>query len=99
MRLMGWRACVLGVAVALMSAWTPPAWGAFPGRDGELVVATGGGLELVALGTGATRSICTSAVLCGDPAQPSFSPNGRAIAFVDATNGRPVVVAADGSCL
>jgi hypothetical protein len=25
-----------------------PAWGAFPGRNGDLVVATGGGLQLVA---------------------------------------------------
>jgi hypothetical protein len=90
---------VLGVAVAVMGVCASPAWGAFPGRDGDLVVATGGGLELVAPATGAARPICTSVVLCGHPAQPRFSPNGRAIAFVDATSHRPVVVAADGSCL
>jgi WD40-like Beta Propeller Repeat len=93
------RAFVLGVVVAVIGACAPAAWGAFPGRDGDLVVATGGGLELVATGTGASRSICTSVVLCGHPAQPSFSPNGQAITFVDTTSGRPVVVAADGSCL
>jgi Tol biopolymer transport system component len=54
---------------------------------------------LVAPGTGAARSICTSVVLCGHPTQPHFSPDGRAIAFVDTTSRRPVVVAADGSCL
>ena len=97
--MVGMRAFVLGVVVAVIGVCASPAWGAFPGRDGDLVVVTGGGLELVAPGTGAARSICTSVVLCGHPAQPSFSPNGRAIAFVDATSHRPVVVAADGSCL
>jgi hypothetical protein len=96
---MGWKAFVLGVGVAVMSVCAPPAWGAFSGRDGDLVVATGGGLELVVPGMGAARSICTSVVLCGHPAQPRFSPNGRAIAFVDAASDRPVVITADGSCL
>jgi hypothetical protein len=76
-----------------------PAWGAFPGRDGDLVVATGGGLELVVPATGAASAICSDVLVCGHPAQPSFSPNGQAIAFVDTTSNRPVVVAADGSCL
>jgi hypothetical protein len=85
--------------VAVIGVCASPAWGAFPGRDGDLVVATGGGLELVVPASGAARSICASVVLCGHAAQPSFSPNGRAIAFVDAASHRPVVVAADGSCL
>jgi hypothetical protein len=93
------RAFVLGVVVAVMSVCVSPAWGAFPGRDGDLVVATAGGLELVSPATGAASSICTSAVLCGQPTQPHFSPNGRAIAFVDTATHRPVVIAADGSCL
>ena len=93
------RAFALGVTVAVIGVCASPAWGAFPGRDGDLVVATGGGLELVVPASGAARSICTSVVLCGHPAQPSFSPNGRAIAFVDAASHRPVVLAADGSCL
>jgi hypothetical protein len=93
------RAFVLGVVVAVVGVCASPAWGAFPGRDGDLVVVTGGGLELVAPGTGAARSICTGVVLCGHPTQPHFSPSGRAIAFVDGTSRRPVVVAADGSCL
>jgi WD40-like Beta Propeller Repeat len=97
--MIGMKAFVLGVVVAVMSVWASPAWGAFPGRDGDLVVATGSGLELVAPATGAARAICTSVVLCGHPAQPSLSPNGRAIAFVDTASHRPVVVAADGSCL
>lgn len=87
------------VAVVAIGVCAPPAWGAFPGRDGELVVATGNGLELVAPVTGAASSICASVVLCGHPAQPSFSPNGRAIAFVDGTSERPVVIAAtDPAC-
>jgi len=96
---MGSRAFALGVGVAVMSVCASPAWGAFPGRDGDLVVATGGGLVLVAPASGAASSICSEVLVCGHPAQPSFSPNGRAIAFVDAASHRPVVVAADGSCL
>ena len=99
MRSMGSRTFVLGVAVAVVSVSAPPAWGAFPGREGDLVVATGGALELVVPASGAARSICTSVALCGHPAQPTFSSNGRAIAFVDAASDRAVVVAADGSCL
>ncbi len=98
---MGSKACAWGVAVvvAVIGGCAPPAWGAFPGRDGDLVVATGGGLELVGPATGVARSICPSVELCGRPAFPSFSANGRAIAFVDAASHRLVVVAADGSCL
>ena len=87
------------VVVAAVGVCASPAWGAFRGRDGDLVVATGAGLELVAPGTGAASSICTDVALCGHPAQPIVSPNGRAIAFVDTASGRPVVIAADGSCL
>jgi hypothetical protein len=89
----------LGVALAAIVMWAPPALGAFPGRDGDLVVATGGGLELVVPATGASSSLCPDVLICGHPAQPSFSPNGLAIAFVDTTSHRPVVIAADGSCL
>lgn len=85
--------------MAVLGLCASPAWGAFPGRDGDLVVATGGGLELVVPASGAARSICSGVLVCGHPAQPSFSPNGRAIAFVDAASHRPVVVAAGGSCL
>ena len=101
MQSMGSKACAWGVAVAVavIGVCAPPAWGAFPGRDGDLVVATGGGLELVVPATGAARSVCTSVELCGRPAFPSFSANGQAIAFVDTASHRPVVVAANGSCL
>jgi WD40 repeat protein len=98
-RLMGVRAFVLAVAVAVLGVCASPAWGAFPGRDGDLVVATGSGLELVAPGTGAASPICTDVVLCGHPAQPSVSANGRAVTFVDTVSHRPVVIAADGSCV
>jgi hypothetical protein len=87
------------VVATVLGVFAPVAWGAFPGRDGDLVVATASGLELVSPATGAARPICTEVVLCGDPEQPVFSPNGRAIAFVDARSGRLVVVGADGSCL
>jgi WD40-like Beta Propeller Repeat len=90
---------MLGVVVAAIGVGAPPAWGAFPGRDGELAVATGNGLELVEPATGIASLICSDVLLCGRPAQPAFSPNGQAIVFVDRTSGRPVVVAADGSCL
>lgn len=49
-------------------------------------------------GAGAHR-ICTSERLCGHPATPRFSPNGRGIAFVDGQTGRLGVVAPDGTCL
>jgi hypothetical protein len=63
------------------------------------MVATRGGIELVAPTTGAAVSICSDLRVCGPPAHPSFSPNGQAIAFVDTTSHRLVVVAPDGSCL
>jgi hypothetical protein len=90
---------VVGLVSLLSVVGAGPARAAFPGRDGDLVVASSGGLELVSPATGAASSICTSVVLCGRPAQPHFSANGRAIAFVDTTSGRPVVIASDGSCL
>jgi hypothetical protein len=71
--------------------------GTFPGRDGDLVVATGAGLELVVPATGVASAVCSNVLVCRDPAQPSFSPNGQAIAFVDRTSGRPT--AASGSSL
>jgi hypothetical protein len=89
----------VAIAVSAFCVWGSPAWASFPGRDGNLVVATGSGLELVNPATGTTSSICTDAVLCGDPTEPRFSPDGRAIVFVDSGTRRPVVVAADGSCL
>ena len=89
----------MAIAVSAFGVWASPAWASFPGRDGNLVVATGTGLELVNPASAATSSICTDAVLCGHPTQPRFSPDGRAIAFVDWDTRRPVVVAADGSCL
>jgi hypothetical protein len=96
---MGRKGLGLAVVVVAIGVCAPPAWAAFPGRDGELVVTTGNGLELMAPATGAARSICADVALCGHPAQPTFSPNGQAIAFVDRNSGRPVVIAADGSCL
>ena len=91
-----WVAVLVSLVLVVAAA---PARAAFPGRDGDLVVATGDGLELVAPGTGAASPVCTDVALCGHPAQPAFSSNGRAIAFVDTTSSRPVVIAADGSCL
>jgi WD40-like Beta Propeller Repeat len=95
----GSRAIVLGVVAAALGVWAVPAWGASGTRNGDLVVATGKGLELVNAATGAARPICTDVTLCGHPVQPSFSPNGRAIVFIDRASHRPVVIAADGSCL
>ena len=91
-----WVAGLVSLGLVVAAA---PARAAAPGHDGDLVVATGNGLELVAPGTGATSPVCTDVALCGHPAQPAFSSNGRAIAFVDTASGRPVVIAADGSCL
>jgi WD40-like Beta Propeller Repeat len=96
---MGMRAFSVGVAVAVVGVCASPAWGAFRGRDGDLVVASGAGLELVSPATGTARSICSGVLVCGHPARPAFSPNGRAIAFLDTTSRRAVVVAANGSCL
>lgn len=96
---MGRRALALGIAVAAIGVSAPSAWGAFPGRNGDLVVATAGGLQLVDPSTGSATGLCTDGVLCGRPTQPRVSPNGLAIAYVDAASHRPVVIAPDGSCL
>jgi WD40-like Beta Propeller Repeat len=91
----------LGVLVMVFGfgVWTPTALASFPGRDGNLVVATGSGLESVNPASGVASFVCADAALCGDPAKPRFSPNGAAIAFTDTATDRPVVVASDGSCL
>ncbi len=96
---MGKRLFGFGVMFAVVTVATSSAWGASPGRNGELVVATHNGVELVSPSTGRATSICTNAVLCGRPAQPRFSPHGRAIAFVDSRTSRLVVIGPDGSCL
>lgn len=96
---MGLRAVVLGAVATALGVWAAPAWASFPGRDGDLVVASGGRLTLVSPATGSATAICTTVALCGDPARPSFSPNGQAIVFMDQASHRPVVVASDGSCL
>ncbi len=96
---MGKRLILLSVVFAVFAISASSAWGAFPGRNGELVVATHNGVELVSPSTGRVTPVCTSAVLCGRPVQPRFSPNGQAIAFIDSRTSRLVVVAPDGSCL
>lgn len=85
--------------LAVLLALAGTAQAAFPGRDGDLVVATSSGLEIVDPSTGASSTICNDAVVCGHPAQPRFSPNGEAIAFIDSRTSRAVVIAPDGSCL
>lgn len=91
----------MAAAIAIVGWLAGPAQAAFPGRNGLLAVqpSTGGGLILVEPnGTGATR-ICEQQILCGIPAEPRWSPNGHAIAFVDAASSRVGVVAPDGTCL
>ena len=85
----------------LLLAACPSALAAFPGRNGLLAVqpVSGSGIVLVHPdGSGAHR-ICTVSALCGRPAAPRFSPNGRAIVFADARSLRIGIVATDGTCL
>lgn len=88
--------------VAWLAAACSPAMAAFSGRNGVLVVqppADGSGLMLVNASNGRARAVCTNGILCGHPASPRWSPDGRSIVFVDSASHRPVVVAEDGSCL
>jgi WD40 repeat protein len=89
---------VVGVMAAVLA---PSALAAFPGTNGLLVIAPahGGGLQLIDPHGHGLRQICTDPGLCGSPAAPHFSPNGQQITFGDRSSGRPVVVAADGTCL
>jgi hypothetical protein len=96
---MGPRAIVFVVLVAALGVWAPSASASFPGHNGDLVVQTVNGLELVNPAAGVASPVCAAAVLCGHPTRPHFSANGQAIAFVDAATHRPVVVGSDGSCL
>jgi hypothetical protein len=87
------------VAVAAVS-FAPAASAAFPGRDGELAVQpAGGGLLLVNPATGVAQPVCTDAALCGDPVDPRWSANGRALVFEDGSSSRAVVLSNTGSCL
>lgn len=73
---------------------------AFPGRNGVLAVVPlhGNGLILATAAGAGARRICTDPALCGRPGVPRFAPDGQDIVF-DAGGGRPVVVAADGTCM
>ena len=70
--------------------------------DGGVLVAEslgGGGLVLVDPSTGLNSPICDDPTVCGHPGQPTWSPNGRAIAFIDSSRSRVGVLDADGACL
>jgi WD40-like Beta Propeller Repeat len=92
--------CPLLAAVAAL-LFPPAATATFPGRDGQLAVQPtgGGGLLLVNPSTGTSDAVCTDAQLCGDPVDPRWSADGRALVFDDAASSRPVILASDGSCL
>ena len=94
---------LVSVIVALVSiaSGCSPAFAAFSGSNGVLVVQprTGSGLLLVDDASGRAREVCTEALLCGRPTLPRWSPDGRSIVFVDRVSQRPVVLAEDGSCL
>ncbi|HLJ03820.1 MAG TPA: hypothetical protein VKT31_10285 [Solirubrobacteraceae bacterium] len=94
------RTALLAVLGALLLA-AAPAGAAFPGTNGLLVLqpTRGVGLLLTDVHGRHMQSICTDRVLCGHPRSPRFAPDGRDIIFTDAANGRPVIVAADGTCM
>ncbi|HZU40018.1 MAG TPA: hypothetical protein VE992_03150, partial [Solirubrobacteraceae bacterium] len=98
------RALVALLALALLAACllAAPARAAFPGRNGLLVAVPerGPGLILAhARGPARARRICAVRSLCGLAGQPRFAPDGNDIAYIDRARGRPVVVAADGTCM
>jgi Tol biopolymer transport system component len=86
-------ACVAGVLAAVQSS--SAARGAYPGANGKLLLNAGGRLLLVDPGNAAAQGRRVGAVR--DAARPSFSPDGRQIAF---DRGRSVwVINVDGSGL
>jgi hypothetical protein len=97
------RAALVATLTVVMTAAlaAPCAWGAVAGSNGLLAVqpVSGRGLILVRSdGTGARR-ICTSRSLCGHPALPRWSPDGRELVFDGSAGGRIGIVDADGSCV
>jgi WD40 repeat protein len=94
------RTALLATLGALLLAATP-AQAAFPGANGMLVLqpTRGSGLLLADIHGRHVQSICIDPALCGRPRAPRFSPDGRDIVFADSRTGRPVIVAADGTCM
>ncbi len=93
---------VAGLVVCLLAlAVTSSAQAAFPGRNGVLAVQPLGGAGLILIDAhGKHRQlVCTDETVCGRPATPRFSPDGREIAFADTRTHSPLVLATDGTCL
>jgi hypothetical protein len=85
----------------LATVFSAPAFGAFRGNDGLLVLQPldGPGLVLVGSHGGTARRICTESSVCGTPVAPRWSPNGREIVFDDGHSSRLEITAAQGTCL
>jgi hypothetical protein len=101
-------AWVITLALLLLVVAAVPAWAAFPGRDGRLVVepANGHGLLLVGANGAHPRQICVVKGLCDPAIDPVWSADGSEIAFGSPRrdggspyNGGPSVIYPDGSCL
>jgi hypothetical protein len=92
---------VAATAVALGAALPSGALAAFPGRDGELVVAParGSGLLLVGPNGNGGHLVCTDIKRCGRPVWPRWSPDGREIVFEDAASGAIETLRAGGTCV
>lgn len=97
-RFFGCLAAVLSLFVAGWSA--APASASFPGRNGLLAIQPlhGTGIDELRPDGKFVIQICELA-WCDAATQPRWSPDGRSLAFVDASSSRVGVVAADGTCL
>ena len=97
-------------AVACVLCTPAAALAAFPGRNGELVVAAAcskpaagcHGLEVVRPDGSGLRLLCPKVPACAGGQAPEWSPDGTRVAFESSLSGPlypTAVVYADGSCL
>ncbi len=98
---------MLAALLVAVLLWPASASAAFPGGNGQLVLAAGcaspapgcHGLQVVEPNGSGRRMLCPLVAACATATVPTWSPDGTRVAFHSPKEAATVVVYADGSCL